>query len=144
MKKIFAIILTAILAVAVLASCTNTTTDENGADDGLTVGVIQYISHPSLDNCYAGVEQALTEKYGENITIERQIGSDSAADSDCATFAGQYAAKNVDMMIAIATPAASPAFAAGADAVITGVTNTFTHTAEEFKDIPALLITQRY
>lgn len=111
MKKITAIILSAILMAALLVSCAPTDVKDNTSDT-LTVGVIQYISHPSLDNCYAGVEQALTEKYGENIVIERQIGSDSAADSDCAAFASQFAAKGVDMMIAIATPAASPAVVA--------------------------------
>lgn len=90
----------------------NAENNDNTAEDVKTIGIIQYISHPSLDNCYAGVEEALKEKYGDNVVIERQIGSDSSADSDCSTFAKQFAAKDVDMMIAIATPAASPAFAA--------------------------------
>ena len=127
-KKILCVLAAALVSVS-LASCSGNT--ENNADDtqnnqvttdqnenntdGYTIGVIQYVSHPSLDNCYAGVEQALVEKYGDNITIERQIGSDASADSDCSTYAKQFAAKDVDMMIAIATPAASPAFAASED-----------------------------
>ena len=121
-KKILTALLSAALSVAMLASCAKTdktggtTVDDAAGDkagnDVKTVGVIQYVSHPSLDNCYAGLEAALKEKYGDNVTIERQIGSDSAADSDCSTFAKQFAAKDVDIMIAIATPAASPAFAA--------------------------------
>lgn len=107
MKKFVSLLLIALLSLSVLVSCSETT-----ADDTFTVGVIQYISHPSLDNCYAGVEQALTERFGDKVVITRQIGSDSSADSDCATYAGQFAAQNVDMMIAIATPAASSAFAA--------------------------------
>ncbi len=124
-KKILTALLSAALSVAMLASCAKTdktggtTVDDAAGDkagnDVKTVGVIQYVSHPSLDNCYAGVEAALKEKYGDNVTIERQIGSDSAADSDCSTFAKQFAAKDVDIMIAIATPAASPAFAAAED-----------------------------
>lgn len=107
MKKFISLLLIAILSLTVLVSCGETATD-----DTFTVGVIQYVSHPSLDNCYAGVEQALTETFGDKVVITRQIGSDSSADSDCATYAGQFAAQNVDMMIAIATPAASSAFAA--------------------------------
>ena len=137
-KKILTAILAAALSVTMLASCgktetktdtntgdntqntVNTTgdnaqTDDKTTDDVKTIGIIQYISHPSLDNCYAGVEEALKEKYGDKVVIERQIGSDSSADSDCSTFAKQFAAKDVDMMIAIATPAASPAFAAAED-----------------------------
>ncbi|PWM65325.1 MAG: ABC transporter substrate-binding protein [Clostridiales bacterium] len=127
-KKILCVLAAALVSVS-LASCSGNTenntddtqnnqvtTDQNENNtDGYTIGVIQYVSHPSLDNCYAGVEQALVEKYGDNITIERQIGSDASADSDCSTYAKQFAAKDVDMMIAIATPAASPAFAASED-----------------------------
>lgn len=107
MKKIILFALCAMMALT-MVSCGN-----DKKDDGeLTVGIIQYISHPSLDNCYAGIEKALSEKYGDDIEIIRQIGSDASADSDCSTFAGQFAAKDVDMMIAIATPAASPAVVA--------------------------------
>lgn len=128
-KKILCVLAAALVSVS-LASCSGGNTENNTDDtqnnqvttdqnenntDGYTIGVIQYVSHPSLDNCYAGVEQALVEKYGDNITIERQIGSDASADSDCSTYAKQFAAKDVDMMIAIATPAASPAFAASED-----------------------------
>lgn len=128
-KKILCVLAAALVSVS-LASCNGGNTENNTDDtqnnqvttdqnenntDGYTVGVIQYVSHPSLDNCYAGVEQALVEKYGDNVTIERQIGSDASADSDCSTYAKQFAAKDADMMIAIATPAASPAFAASED-----------------------------
>ena len=108
MKKFFAILLTAILSLTMLASCGET----KDTDDTFTVGVVQYISHPSLDNCYAGVEQALVARFGDKVQITRQIGSDSSADSDCATYASQFAAPNYDMIVAIATPAASSAFAA--------------------------------
>lgn len=108
MKKFFAILLTAILSLTVLASCGET----KDTDDTFTVGVVQYISHPSLDNCYTGVEQALVARFGDKVQITRQIGSDSSADSDCATYASQFAAQNYDMIVAIATPAASSAFAA--------------------------------
>lgn len=108
MKKFFAILLTAILSLTMLASCGET----KDTDDTFTVGVVQYISHPSLDNCYTGVEQALVARFGDKVQITRQIGSDSSADSDCATYASQFAAQNYDMIVAIATPAASSAFAA--------------------------------
>ncbi|MBQ8835981.1 MAG: ABC transporter substrate-binding protein [Clostridia bacterium] len=109
MKKFISIILVALISVFALASCADTT---NAASDTYKVGVVQYISHPSLDNCFAGVEAALTERYGEKVEITRQIGSDSSADSDCATYASQFAAQNYDMIVAIATPAATSAFAA--------------------------------
>ena len=119
MKKITAILLTAVFAIGALTGCktaqTTEKTEENSADKSYTVGVIQYVSHPSLDNCYEGVETALRETYGDKITIDRQIGSDSSPDSDCASYAGQFAAKNYDLIVAIATPAATSAFAAAED-----------------------------
>ncbi|MEA4971211.1 MAG: ABC transporter substrate-binding protein [Candidatus Pelethousia sp.] len=76
-----------------------------------TVGVIQFGSHPSLDNCYEGVEQAL--KAAGNVTIDLQNGNfDSAT---CDTIAKNMVAKNYDMLIGIATPAAVSAYAAAAN-----------------------------
>lgn len=116
LKKL-TVLLSAVCALTALASCnkTDTTPDAPDGDKTYTVGVVQYVSHPSLDNCYAGVEQALKEKYGDKVIIERQIGSDSSPDSDCGTFSKQFAAKDVDILIPIATPAASSAFAAAED-----------------------------
>lgn len=108
MKKFISIILIALISVFAFASCSDTDT----GSEVYKVGVVQYISHPSLDNCYAGVEQALTARFGDKVEITRQIGSDSSADSDCSTYASQFAAQNYDMIVAIATPAASSAFAA--------------------------------
>ncbi len=115
-KKLTALI-SALTLAAALTGC-GTEKENEGTENeesAYKVGVIQYVSHPSLDNCYEGVEAALLEKFGENIEIDRQIGSDSSPDSDCQTYAGQFAAKNYDMIIAIATPAATSAFAAAED-----------------------------
>ena len=35
--------------------------DEAVSENSYKIGVIQYGSHPSLDNCFSGIEQALTE-----------------------------------------------------------------------------------
>ncbi len=113
MKKITSLILATLFALTAL---TFTSCGETQVDDGtLKVGVIQYVSHPSLDNCYAGVEAALKARFGDKAIIDRQIGSDSSPDSDCATYAKQMAAQNYDILIPIATPAASAAFAAAED-----------------------------
>ena len=119
--KILSAVLSAMmLMLLTLTGCgsSQTTSDEGStqasAPSGATlrVGVIQYISHSSLDNCYQGIEEALQAKYGENVIIDRQIGSDSSADADCATYANNMVAQGYDMIIAIATPAASSAYAA--------------------------------
>ncbi len=88
------------------------------AEDGtLRIGIIQYMSHPSLDNCYHGVMNAL-EKSGLSYTVDYQVGSSSSADSDCTNFAKNMVAEGCDVIVAIATPAAKSAFAATDDTEI--------------------------
>lgn len=105
MKKIIALVTSLLLVVSVLAGC-GTTTD----DSTFTIGVIQFGSHSSLDNCYHGVEQALKETFGDKVTIDLQNGNfDTAA---CDSIAKNMVAKKYDMIIPIATPAALSAYAA--------------------------------
>lgn len=118
--KIFAAVM-AVIMVALLAFTGCGDTKKPSSDNGTTnpvggntfkVGVIQYMSHPSLDNCYTGIRETLIEKYGDNVVIDFQIGSDASADADCAAYAKNMVAQNYDMIIAIATPAAISAYAA--------------------------------
>ena len=113
MKKIIAVMLAVIMMLA-FAGCGETQNKKNSV---LKIGIIQYMSHPSLDNCYNGVISAL-ESSGLQYTVDYQIGSGNSADSDCTNFAKNMVAANYDMIIAIATPAAKSAFAATDDTEI--------------------------
>lgn len=113
MKKIIAVMLAVIMMLA-FAGCGETQNEKNSV---LKIGNIQYMSHPSLDNCYNGVISAL-ESSGLQYTVDYQIGSGNSADSDCTNFAKNMVAANYDMIIAIATPAAKSAFAATDDTEI--------------------------
>lgn len=107
MKKLIALAVTLILTVSALAGCGVVNTKVDGA---MTVGVIQFGSHSSLDNCYEGVETALKQTYGDKIVIDLQNGNfDSAT---CDSIAKNMVAKKYDMIIPIATPAALSAYAA--------------------------------
>lgn len=113
MKKIIALLLVAIMMFA-FAGCSE---NKNKEDSVLKIGIIQYMSHPSLDNCYNGIISAL-ENSGIEYTVDCQTGSSSSADADCTNFAKNMVAANYDMIIAIATPAAKAAFAATDDTEI--------------------------
>ena len=76
------------------------------------VGVIQFGSHPSLDNCYTGLKQGL-EDSGLDIEIDLQNGNFET--DTCDTIAKNMVAKNYDIIIAIATPAAMSAYSASAN-----------------------------
>ena len=113
MKKIIALLLVAIMMFAFVGCSEN----KNKEDSVLKIGIIQYMSHPSLDNCYNGIISAL-ENSGIEYTVDYQTGSSSSADADCTNFAKNMVAANYDMIIAIATPAAKAAFAATDDTEI--------------------------
>ena len=122
-NRILAFVMALVMSVAVLAACSKAQEEQSSASsqqssadvEAYTVGIIQFGSHPSLDNCYAGVEQAL-EASGLNITIDRQDGNfDSAT---CDTIAKNMVSKNYDMIIGIATPAAVSAYSAAANTTI--------------------------
>ncbi len=119
--KLTSLILTAALALSGLTACSDGNTAGGNAEnadstggDTYKVGVIQYGSHPSLDNCYQGVEEALkASDIADKIEIDLQNGNmDSAT---CDTIAKNMAAKNYDLIVAIATPAATSAYSACAN-----------------------------
>ena len=117
-NKVLAMVLAVLTVVFALAACGKKEAEHSSTPAGstvgkkYTVGVIQFGSHPSLDNCYAGVEAALKAS-GLDITIDRQDGNfDSAT---CDTIAKNMVSKNYDLIIPIATPAAVSAYAAAAN-----------------------------
>lgn len=117
-NKVLAMVLAMLTVVFALAACGKKEAEHSSTSIGstvgkkYTVGVIQFGSHPSLDNCYAGVEAALKAS-GLDITIDRQDGNfDSAT---CDTIAKNMVSKNYDLIIPIATPAAVSAYAAAAN-----------------------------
>ena len=102
MKKIFALVLALVLLCSVTAF----------AEESMTVGVIQFATHPSLDNCYEGFLLGLAEggyTEGENLTIDFQNAMADMSNSDMQ--AKNMAVKQESMLVGIATPAAMSAYA---------------------------------
>lgn len=83
--------------------------DAAGQKGPLLIGVLQFGSHPSLDNCYTGIEEGMAAS-GLSYTLDKQNGNfDSAT---CDTIAKNFVAKGYDLIFAIATPAAISAYSA--------------------------------
>ena len=77
------------------------------AEDKLSVGIVQYVTHNALDSAREGFVAALGDNGytdGENITLDVQNAQ--ADQSNLSTIADRFIANNVDLVLAIATPAA--------------------------------------
>lgn len=96
-----------VLLVSFFTEKSKTTEKGKGDDSIKTVGVLQYVSHPALDDIYEGVKVGLSErgyKEGENIKINFQNGQ--ADQSKLATMSQQLLSQGSNVLIGIATPAA--------------------------------------
>lgn len=90
---------------------TATNDSANQTNTGNTkIGIIQFMPHSSLDNCCQGIKNALDSA---KIDYDIQIGSTASAVDDCQSYAARMASTGeYDLIIAIATPAATAAYSA--------------------------------
>lgn len=103
-KKLFAVMLTAAMAVTMLTGC-------GSKNDGYTIGISQFAVHGSLDNCREGFLAGLAEEgivEGENLTVE-YVNAQADAGTAGLT-ADNFVSKKVDLICAIATPSAMTAY----------------------------------
>ena len=107
-KKIIAFILTLTIIFA-FAGCASDTSEKK------TIGIIQFGSHASLNNCYDGIMQGLKENgiNEEDYNIEYVNSNFDASVSQ--TQANNLVNKNASVIIAIATPSAVAAANAAAE-----------------------------
>ena len=107
MKKLFkTILMSAALAISAFSAiaCNN---------NKKTIGIIQFGTHESLNDCYYGMVNGLKEELKDqfdNYVIERQNSNFDAATS--AAQANTFVSKNVSIIGAIATPTAMAAASA--------------------------------
>ena len=99
MKKILSVILAAALVLTLclsLASC--------GGKKKYTVGICQLDAHPALDAATEGFKKALIYKLGaDNVSFDFQNATGDV--NLCSSIARNFASKNVDLIMANATPA---------------------------------------
>lgn len=126
-KKIVSLLLAAVMLFAAvsLTSCSK--------DEKYTVGVIQLVTHDALDAATNGFVQALKDKLGEeNVTVDIQNAANST--DTCATIAQSFVTKNVDLIMANATPALQAAYNATTTIPILGTSVTEYGVALGIKD----------
>lgn len=110
-RKLAAMFMALSLAAGLLAGCGS---KEGGSGDQgdkgdkvYKIGVIQLTEHPALDAAYEGFVEGLKEagyEEGKNIKIDYQNAQ--GEQSNCLTIADKFVNDGVDLILAIATPAA--------------------------------------
>ena len=137
MKKILAILLAAMMLLS-LAACqpSDQTGDQTGdaqTQDKFVVGICQLTPHVALDAATEGFIDALKEELGaENVEILTEIGGGDTA--TCSPIVMDFVSKEVDLIMANATPALQAAAAATEDIPILGTSVTEYGVALELKD----------
>lgn len=113
-----------VLAAGALAGCGNSKAAAKGSGTGsasaaasYTVGVIQLTEHAALDAANEGFVAAI-EASGLEVSLDQQNAQNDQ--SACQTIASKFVGDGVDLIFAIATPAAQAAMAATTEIPIVG------------------------
>lgn len=125
MKKFLAVVLALcmILALGVSAFADG---------EKYTVGICQLVQHVALDAATQGFMDALTEELGDAVEFDNQNASGDIP--TCATICNGFAADQVDLILANATPALQSAAAATEDIPILGTAITEYGVALDLED----------
>ena len=104
----------AVFCATCLASCSSSSgsgsgsaASGNGSARTYHIGAIQLLQHPALDSAYQGfVDQLKADGFveGQNLTIDFQNAQNDQ--SNCNTIANKFKSENLDLVLAISTPAA--------------------------------------
>lgn len=107
-KKVLAIMLTVAAIAALMTGC--------GSKKEYTIGISQFAVHGSLDNCREGFLAGLAEEgIVENENLKVEYVNAQADVSTTSLTASNFVSKKVDLICAIATPAAMTAYNATMD-----------------------------
>lgn len=121
MKKLLALTL---VAVMLLTACFSFTSCNNGKDDGkFTIGICQLLDHDALNAATKGFIDAVTSELGEE-NVEIIFRDAQGEPTLCTTIVNDFVAKEVDMIMANATPALQAAAGATMDIPILGTSIT--------------------
>ncbi|MCR5153466.1 MAG: ABC transporter substrate-binding protein [Lachnospiraceae bacterium] len=102
-RKITTLLVLCVMAVGLLSGC--------GNSSKYNVGICQLVQHQALDAATKGFKEALVAELGEeNVSFDEQNASGDSA--NCATIVNSFVSKNVDLIMANATPALQAAAAA--------------------------------
>lgn len=111
----------ALALVTAIGLCSCSGGAGGGSDTGTktyTVGICQLAQHPALDAATKGFRAALVDKLGDKVKFDEQNASGETP--NCNTIINSFISKNVDLILANATPALQTAASATEDIPILG------------------------
>ena len=121
MKKLHALVLAVIMLLSFTA-CQTTQQNDGKKDTKYVVGICQLVPHDALDISTKGFIDALTAELGDEVSFITEMGGGDTA--TCAPIISDFIAKEVDLILANATPALQAAQAATGDIPILGTSVT--------------------
>ena len=138
MKKISALILFVLVVTALPLGIVS------AEDAPIKIGVLQLVEHAALDAAYQGFVDALKEAgFEDGVNIEIDYQNAQADQSNLMTISERFVKNNVDLILAIATPAAQTVASATTTIPIlfTAVTDPVAARLVESNEKPGLNVT---
>lgn len=111
-KRIVKLVSLALVSMVIFTGCTSNDSTSTSKDEVFKIGISQFAEHPALDDARRGFEDGLKE-LGVNVEIDYQNAQGDIPTS--LSIAQKFAKDKVDLIYAIATPAAQSAKQATAD-----------------------------
>lgn len=102
-----------------------------------TVGICQLVQHEALDAATQGFKDALTEALGDRVVFDEQNASGDS--NTCSTIVNSFVSKNVDLILANATPALQAAAAGTYEIPILGTAVTEYGVALDIEDFSGVV-----
>lgn len=138
MKKALSAVILGAFSMGLITGC------GGSSEEKLNIGIVQLVAHNALDAANEGFVQALTDNGyvdGQNITISQQNAQGEQANLQ--SISQQFLSSDVDLICAIATPAAQVMASATEEIPIVGTAITDYETASlvESNDAPGLNVT---
>ena len=144
MKKVTSLLAMTVAAVMAMTGCGGNDAADDSADAGetYTVGIIQQLEHPALDQATKGFEDKLTELLGED-NVEFDYQNAQGEQANCTTISTKFVSDGCDLIMANATTALQTAAAATSDIPIVGtsVTDYVTAGVVESNEAPGKNVT---
>lgn len=103
LKTVAAVSAACALTLTACSSDSGSSDSASGSGDGYTIGISQLVQHPALDSATEGFKAAFEES-GIDVTFDEQNANGEQATA--LTIAQTFAGENLDLALAVATPAA--------------------------------------